>query len=240
MLNFRRKISEVKIVPTKNLPIEKWGGVEDANKVYTEMFKNASDNGKPYIVYSAGIGTCIDFELDLLNKFKDWGIDVELFAIDPTPKSLDFLSKQELPGNFHVLPYALSNKDEKLFFALPLSEGWVSGSAADVRQDERNFDFHNRIEVQGRTIESIMHECGHSRIDLLKMDIEGSEFDVLEEALCKELNIVQMCVDHHEYMIKNGRKRIIRLLNLINKKYDIFCTEDSGNKNFSCILKSAI
>ncbi len=52
----------------------------------------------------------------------------------------------------------------------------------------------------------------------MKMDIEGSEFDVLEEALCKELNIVQMCIDHHEYMVKNGRKRIIRLLNLINKK----------------------
>ncbi len=90
-------------------------GVEDANKVYVEMFKNKSNNGKPYIVYSAGIGTCIDFELELLNKFKDWGINVELFAIDPTPKSLDFLFKQELLENFYVLPYALSNKDEKFF-----------------------------------------------------------------------------------------------------------------------------
>lgn len=190
------------------------------------------------IVYSAGIGDAINFELDLLNLLKQNNIDVELYAIDPTPRALEFLSKQDLPDNFHVLPYALSDRDSKLFFALPQADRWISGSAADVKQDMRKFDFKGKIQVEGRTIESIMKELGHDRIDLLKIDIEGSEFDVLDEALNKNLNIIEMCVDHHEYMLKHGRKRIIKLLSLLKENYDIIATGDNGSRNFCCILRN--
>lgn len=236
MFEFIKRMAEVSIVPTINLPTVKLGKDGDVNKVYMGIFKSGRGK-KPYIVYSAGIGDCINFELDLLNMLKQNNIEVELFAIDPTPKALEFLSQQDLPDNFHVLPYALSDRDSKLDFALPQSDGWISGSAADVKQDSRNFDFNRKIQVEGRTIESIMKELGHNGIDLLKMDIEGSEFDVLEEALNKKLNIIEMCVDHHEYMLKHGRRRMIKLLSLLKGNYDIICTEDSGNKNFCCILK---
>ena len=36
------------------------------------------------------------------------------------------------------------------------------------------------IDVNVKKLRSIMNELGHTRIDLLKMDIEGSECDVIE------------------------------------------------------------
>lgn len=197
--------------------------------VYPEILKEQKS-----VVYSFGIGEDLSFSEDILRNFSS-----DIYAFDPTPKAIQYVKRNPIYYNehFHVLPYALSDRDTKLDFALPQSDGWISGSAADVKQDSRNFDFDRKIQVEGRTIESIMKELGHNRIDLLKMDIEGSEFDVLEETLNKKLNIIEMCVDHHGYMLKHGRKRMISLLSHIKENYDIICTEDDGNKNFCCIRK---
>jgi len=214
------------------------GGVgQDSCKIYADIFK--SGNSEPYIIYSAGIGDQINFEKELLEFFQQKNIKAELFAIDPTPASLEYLAKQELPDNFHIVPYALSDKDGDIFFALPQAEGWVSGASVNVKNDSRNLDFNNRIKVQGKTIMSIMKEFGHEKIDLLKMDIEGAEFDVLEVTLRNSVQIREICLDHHEYMLKNGRKRIKKLLSIVKEDYDIFYVENDNKAAayFGCIYK---
>ena len=168
-------------------------------------------NKEQVIVYSAGIGDQINFELALLKKFQEDGINAKLYAIDPTPKSLEFLKSQKLPDNFYVLPYALTDRDCELTFALPQSDGWVSGSAEDVKDDSRKFDFENKIKVQGRSLNSLMKELGHDRIDLLKMDIEGSEFAVLKNVFEQNILIDQMCVDEHAHMLNNGIAELKKL-----------------------------
>lgn len=201
------------------------------------LVKNMKD--ERLIIYSAGIGDQIHFELELLKILKTGG-KAELYAFDPTPKSLEFLSNQELPENFHVFPYAISEKNETLQFALPTKDGWVSGSAENVKQDSRELDFINTIEVQGKSLESIMEELGHDRIDLLKMDIEGSEFNALPPALEKRLDIKQMTIDHHEHMFRNGNKKLRSLVKELHKAgYKIFYAtkKGEGGRNFSAILQ---
>ena len=45
-----------------------------------------------------------------------------------------------------------------------------------------------------------MKENGHSHIDLLKIDIEGSEYDVIDDILKEQIDIVQICVEvHHRF-----------------------------------------
>jgi FkbM family methyltransferase len=189
--------------------------------------------GAKKIIYSIGIGDQINFELQLLKIMKD--SDAELYAFDPTPKSLEYLGRQFLPENFHVYPYAISDKDETLEFALPAEEGWVSGSAENVKQDSRKFDFDNKIEVQGRSIESIMKELGHSKIDFLKMDIEGSEFSALEAALLVGLDIKQICVDVHPQMLQDGHKKLKSLLSAMKSNgYKIYYL-DSRHRCIGCI-----
>ena len=190
--------------------------------------------GGNIIIYCAGIGDQINFELDLLDKLSSE--HVELYAFDPTPKTIEWLKRQKLPKNFHFFPYALSGKDCKLEFALPKSEGWISGTVENVKNDERNLDFDNTIQVQGRSIESIMKELGHDRIDFLKMDIEGSEFDALSAAFDAKLNITQLLVDHHEYMFKEG-KGILKafLTKLDNENYKIYYSAKTGCECIGCI-----
>lgn len=210
----------------------------DKGVVYLDYFLKPMRGGTEYIIYSVGIGDQINFELDILNRLKDKNVPVQLYAFDPTPKSLEFLAKQNLPDNFHVYPYAIVDCDKKLEFALPQADGWISGSAEEVYPDSRNLDIDNKIVVQGRSIESIMKELGHSRVDLLKMDIEGSEFTALDAMLEAECDVMQMSIDHHEYMLKHGNKRLKKLLcSLKENGYKIFYAsrEDMDNRNFSCI-----
>lgn len=156
---------------------------------------------------------------------------------------MEYLATQTLPHNFHVLPYALSETDGIQEFALPKTEGWVSGSIERVQNDERDLDFENTIKVEGKTIKSIMRELGHEKIDLLKLDIEGSEFSVLKTALSDGLDIRQICIDHHEHMFENGNDKLIELVNNLRRHdYRIFYTERDASKcrSFTCIKNEFI
>jgi hypothetical protein len=52
-----------------------------------------------------------------------------------------------------------------------------------------------------RTIEDIMRSHGHRRIDLLKIDIEGFEYEVLEHCIEKRIDIGQICVEFHHVLL---------------------------------------
>lgn len=185
------------------------------------------ENKEELIIYSAGIANQINYELDLLERLNKKR--VQLYAFDPTPKALEFLYKQKLPDNFHVMPYAISDEDKKIQFALPTQEGWMSGSAERVKNDERKMDFKNTIQVEGRSLKSIMKELGHDRIDLLKMDIEGSEFSALSSAFADNLKIEQICLDYHEYMFRRGRSMLKHfIIQLHNSGYRVYYSEPNG------------
>lgn len=191
------------------------------------------------IIYSAGIGDQINFELELFQRIdKLKNLYGGVYAIDPTPKSLEFLAGQDLPSNFFVLPYALSATDREIEFMLPESDGWVSGSVISLRDDGRKLK--NKIKVQGRSLKSLMEENGHEHIDLLKLDIEGSEFEVLDDVLQKKLPIEQMCIDCHHFLLDNSKEAISHLVNELRRfGYKIFYV-DTFNKAISCIKDNLV
>ena len=49
----------------------------------------------------------------------------------------------------------------------------------------------------GRTIGSLMTDLGDEQADLLKLDIEGSEYDVLEALDLRSLGVRVLCVELH-------------------------------------------
>lgn len=54
------------------------------------------------------------------------------------------------------------------------------------------------VEVVHKCMLSIMRELGHTQIDLLKIDIEGSEFSVIEDVLNNNVPVRQICVEIHD------------------------------------------
>jgi hypothetical protein len=51
---------------------------------------------------------------------------------------------------------------------------------------------------QGRTIASLMQERGHDHLDILKMDVEGAEWGLLESTPWSELCIGELLVELHD------------------------------------------
>ncbi len=157
-------------------------------------------------VYSFGVGTNISFDLELIKKY-----GVLLFAFDPTPKSIEFLKRQNLPKKFSYYEYGLSNRDEKALFFLPKNSEYVSCTTFENVQDFSN----SSVEVPLKRLGTIASELNHKKIDILKMDIEGMEYRVIDDIINSDIEIGQILIEfHHRFnglsfkMTKNVIKKL--------------------------------
>ena len=154
------------------------------------------------IIYSFGIGENIDFDLDLISRFS-----VPVHAFDPTPRSQSWLASQALPAEFLVYQTGLADTDGDLTFQAPLDDSFVSFSAVGGER--------NGIILPVKKLSTIMNDLGHDRIDILKMDIEGSEYSVIENILSEGIQIDQILVEFHHrfdsFEPADTRDAIVRL-----------------------------
>jgi len=68
-----------------------------------------------------------------------------------------------------------------------------------------------------------MNELGHSHIDILKMDIEGSEYAALEDMLISGIFPAQLLVEfHHGYEMAGMLKTRAMIRRLVKHGYGIF------------------
>lgn len=148
------------------------------------------------VVYSAGIGTDISFDRELIRQFS-----VEIHAFDPTPKSIQWLESQQLPVGFHYYPWGLANYDGEAQFHIPKNPEHISHSIV-----QSQVTTHEAVTVQVRTIKSIMAELEHNRVDLLKMDVEGAEYSVLKNLMASSLRPALLLVEFHHRFKSIGAK----------------------------------
>jgi FkbM family methyltransferase len=164
------------------------------------------------IVYSLGLATNIEFDLNLICDSR-----VEVHGFDPTPDSVEWIQMQKLPPQFHHHPIAVAGHDGELEFALPSSPGHCARAVTTPRQ------LSPSIRVPCRRISTLMRELGHNRIDLLKMDIEGSEYDVIKDILSNRLDIPQIIVEfHHRFSGIGMRKTLDSVAALRQAGYQLF------------------
>ena len=165
-------------------------------------------------VYSFGIGTDISFDLAIIEKF-----NAEIFAFDPTPKSIDWIKNKGEIKNFHFYQFGLSDFDGKTEFHLPKNPEYVSGSAFlyDGVKSEA-------VLVEMRKLSTIMSELKHKSVDILKLDIEGSEFGVIEDILKDGINFKQLCIEFHSRFFMDGTKKLKNIIKLLNENDYLICS----------------
>lgn len=174
------------------------------------------------IVYSFGIGEDISFSEAMIKK---GGI---VYAFDPTPKAIKYVEGHKIFSNpnFHFFPYGLSDKDEKEIFYLPKRNDWISGSVIL----HHYVDSENIVEAEMKTLRSIMQELGHDHIDILKMDIEGSEFKVVKNLMnpkAKTIDFKACLMETHErFFAPKEREYADELYNIMRENgfYDLYGT----------------
>jgi FkbM family methyltransferase len=143
------------------------------------------------VCYSGGVGLDASFDLGLIERY-----GCRVHAFDPTPAASAYarhVATQDERFEFH--PLALWSSDGELTLWAPEDrdpqqvENW--SSAPDARNGQT-------LSAPCRSLESLSRELGHSRIDLLKLDIEGAEYEVLASALDDGIEIGVICVEFHK------------------------------------------
>jgi len=173
------------------------------------FFVYEKDLSADSIVYSFGVGEEVSFDMELINKF-----GCKVYAFDPTPKSIRFV--ENLPPNdkFIFNPYGIYNTDGFIKFYLPEDENYVSGSSINRwRYNEKIF---KPIDVPVKTFAAITKQLGHNKIDVLKMDIEGAEYDVIDGILNSGIDITQILVEVHHRFPDVGVNKTKDFVNKLN------------------------
>jgi len=162
--------------------------------------------GKKSIIYCVGCGENISFDLALIEA-----LDCEIYAFDPTPKSLKYLHSLELPEQYHIYETGLSNFDGSAKFNPPVNPDHVSHTICD-----RAATADRAITVSMKRLSTIMRELGHDTVDLLKIDIEGAEYGVIEDLVKNRVPVRQLCVEFHHFLdgnsIESTLQTIIQLI----------------------------
>ena len=189
----------------KNIKLDRFGN-EYGGFCAVNIIKN-----KQASVFSFGIGEDLSFSQDIISKC----LKAKVFAFDPTPKSIFYVKKHQLRNNknFKFFPYGLSDKSGKQDFYLPLNSEYVSGSFKKNKTLNRQ-----PITVEMRTLGYLTQKLEIHHIDILKMDIEGSEFKVIGKLKKYNISIDQICLETHERFYPVIIKDII----LLKMYFDLF------------------
>jgi len=141
------------------------------------------------VVYSFGVGDNVAWDLAMIGQF-----GCTIHAFDPTPASIAWASRQSLPPEFVFHDIGISKFDGELAFYPPRKSGSTHYS------QERRGGLLNRqepVRCQVRRLATIMQSLGHTRLDVLKLDVEGSEFDAVPDILASGIEIDQLLVEIH-------------------------------------------
>lgn len=137
--------------------------------------------GPQAVVYSVGVGDNIAWDLAMIERF---GCTVHGF--DPTPRAAAFVDRQRLPPQFVFHRLGLAAHDGSQAFAAPRKAGDVNYRPGV-----------GELRAPVRRLATLARDLGHRRVDVLKLDIEGGEYEVLPDVLASGLCVQQLLIEFH-------------------------------------------
>lgn len=178
------------------------------------------------IVYSFGVGEDLTFDQGIIDRYQ-----VQVYAFDPTPRSVAWVRAQSLPAGLHFMDCGIADFNGTASFFPPAVKEHVSHSI--LRRPHNTGD---AVEVPVKRLSTIMDELGHTRLDILKMDIEGAEYGVIDDMLKTSVRPPQILVEfHHRFESVGIRKTITTIRRLNREGYRIFSISPN-HEEFSFIL----
>ena len=154
-------------------------------------------------VISAGVGEDISFDLELINRK-----NCNIIGIYPTRKSHKFIESKTDLENFSLIKKALDGESNTLVTMYENSNPmYVSESILPSHHSIKQFQ--NYI-VETVSLDELFNM--YDNISLIKMDIEGSEYNVIEALTGIPDSIKQICAEFHhfctDYTIEHTQKMI--------------------------------
>lgn len=177
------------------------------------------------IVYSFGVGDNLAWECALIERF-----GLQVLAFDPTPASVAWAAKQQLPPQLQVHAVGLAGHDGTLRFALP-----SRGSRFNFRPQESTLttkssdEASDVVEAPVSRLTTLQARFGHPEIDILKIDIEGGEYAALDDFLAAGVAPKQLLIEFHHHFPGVGIPATERAVATLRARgYRIFHLSDRG------------
>lgn len=200
------------------------------------------------VCYLAGAGEDISFDCALVKRF-----GCKIRVIDPTPRAIEHFLKlseavcngQRFPVNnsatdfydlnpdqlarLTFLPVGLADRDIELKFYLPKNPSHVSCSTVNLQRTENFFN------AQCHRLSTLMAQQRDSHIDLLKMDIEGGEYvvinDLVESGLLPKFLLIEFD-ENHTPLDENASGRIAHSIKLLTDSGMVCVAVEGSNATF--------
>lgn len=188
----------------------------------------ATDNiDSQSIVYSFGVGEDASFDSALIDEY-----NLVVHAFDPTPKSIEWVKKQGFPNNFVMHEYGIAAFDGNVSFNPPENPDHVSHTVLS-----RPSTTSKAITVSVKRLDTIMRELKHGHVDILKMDIEGAEYDVIDDISKSSIRPRQILIEFHHRFPGVGVEKTKEAIDRIRSMgYRLFAVSDT-NEEFCFIMQ---
>jgi FkbM family methyltransferase len=151
------------------------------------------------VCYCVGAGGDITFDLELVRRY-----GAQVRAVEPVEQYVR-LAREHSQGveGISLHQAAIATADGPVRMGLTHDPHSQSVSSAGL-YEARAF-----IELPGRTVASLMAEIGDDRIDLLKLDIEGAEYEVVRRLDLRALGVRVFAVQlHHTASVRQARELV--------------------------------
>lgn len=171
--------------------LEKVGGRAKDGYGAWWICKAQLENVKPSVI-SIGIGEDTSFDQQMVEKYGAY-----VYGFDPTPKSRIYVDSQRgaWKDGFHFEAFGVGIADGEAKLVLPENSKHVSGRVGE------GCNTCERVKITLKTLQSLVKLTGGSKVDILKMDVEGMEYQVLdslENTSCDDLPFGQLLVEYHD------------------------------------------
>ena len=182
------------------------------------------------VVVDIGVGEDISFSQSLIDRF---GCTVHGF--DPTPRAIAYVGRLA-PRNFVLHQFGVSAESGQATFYLPNDETFVSGSLHKAGHLGAR-----SLAVPLTGIREVFDIVGATRISLLKLDIEGSEYDLIGSDAFQECagRIDLLCIEfHHRWPEFGVRATLAAVSTLRGLGFGCAWRSRSTNEEFLFVRRS--
>lgn len=150
------------------------------------------------IVYTIGMDGNINWEKEMIREY-----GTVHHGWDPAPRAKQFATSTRLPDHFSFHPFGLGVEDGSAMVKLPT--GHIDSNKTMTYKTP--LQQGKVLEIPTLTLESMMRILGHEHLAILKIDVEGGEFDILAKWIREqyEIRADQVLIEFHERFFGNGK-----------------------------------
>jgi FkbM family methyltransferase len=136
--------------------------------------------GPQPLLIDCGLGEDISFPAAFLQRFAG----AHVIGVDPNPRSLAYC-RAHCPSGMEILENAFwTSSGESMTFHLPRGQDQLpkgaDGVSGSLDASHEYVEGGERIETQTVDLDTLLAQAGRKDCDILKLDVEGAEYALLE------------------------------------------------------------